>query len=300
MSNLIFPIDVARYTNDTNHLTCEQDGAYWRILRKMWTEGGSIPNDERTLSMVCGLSLKKWRAISSPIMSMLVVIDGRLSQKRLAADLAQLTAAKSKAGKASGAARKVSARGSSNRFESFPAGTTRRHDVSDKQLNLLNGHEQVFPNAQARVDTNLSLVEITGKNKDSANAESEVVELAVEAYSTLAEKIGLPTIRALNDERQRKLVGILSQYGGLPVWNEALSKVESSHFLRGENDRGWVASFDFLLQPSSFLKLIEGRYNDRALPQQHAHSPPQLHSSGDEIDEIIRREREKELRNAKH
>lgn len=172
MSNLIFPIDVARYTTDTNHLTCEQDGAYWRILRKMWTEGGVIPNDERTLSRVCGLSLKRWRAICGPILAMLLVVKEGLTQKRLAADLAELTEARSRAGKASGEARRESKRGFSNRFEESPNGVSQQHVISSNQLDLLTPNEQSFrahnapaPAAPAYThgSNNLPSTEITGK-----------------------------------------------------------------------------------------------------------------------------------------
>jgi hypothetical protein len=40
-----------------------------------------------------------------------------------------------------------------------------------------------------------------------------------------------------------------------------MDALERSAFCRGENDRGWRADFDFLLQPKSFTKLLEGAYD---------------------------------------
>ena len=47
----------------------------------------------------------------------------------------------------------------------------------------------------------------------------------------------------------------------LDEWKQAFAAIERSPFLKGENKTGWRASFDFLLQPSSFTKLIEGQYD---------------------------------------
>jgi hypothetical protein len=47
----------------------------------------------------------------------------------------------------------------------------------------------------------------------------------------------------------------------LDEWQRAMDALERSAFCRGENDRGWIADFDFLLQPKSFTKLLEGAYD---------------------------------------
>lgn len=287
--------DPAAYKIDTSHLTTEQHGAYLLLLMTMWTNDGSLPNDEKKLAKIVGSTLKRWHGFCGDVMAFFYTSGDTLRHRRIDHDLDNLKALseqKANAGRASGRARAKNAK------VEAPRGVSRIDSDAAKQLDLLNGAEQPFANARVRVDSTSLREEITGKiqdKKESTTVDSqEEVEIAVQAYSTLAGKIGLPGIRALSDDRQRKLSNILDQYG-LPVWNEALAKVETSHFLRGENDRGWVANIDFLLQPSSFLKLIEGRYNDRQ-PLQHAHSPPPR----DEIDELIQREREKEQQNAKH
>jgi len=47
----------------------------------------------------------------------------------------------------------------------------------------------------------------------------------------------------------------------LEDWSTAMAAIYNSKFLCRENDRGWKADFDFLLQPKSFVKLLEGAYN---------------------------------------
>jgi len=88
---------------------------------------------------------------------------------------------------------------------------------------------------------------------------------AVEAWNSLAHDCGLAKVERMNDSRRRALRVRLRECDGLPGWAAALGKVRNSPFLLGENDRGWKADFDFLTQPKSFTKLMEGAY-DRAKP----------------------------------
>ena len=89
-------------------------------------------------------------------------------------------------------------------------------------------------------------------------------EHVVEAWNEMAERRGLATVRTLDGERRRKLLSRLRQH---PVehWTEAIGAIDRNPWMHGDNERGWRANFDFLLQPSSFTKLMEGTY-DRSRP----------------------------------
>lgn len=89
------------------------------------------------------------------------------------------------------------------------------------------------------------------------------ITLAVKAYNTTAERCGLPHVRKLTAARLSKLRARLKDCGGLDGWRDALAKLEASTHCTGGNDRGWRACLDFLLQESSFVKLIEGAYDDK-------------------------------------
>lgn len=73
----------------------------------------------------------------------------------------------------------------------------------------------------------------------------------------------LPEAKVLTDPRRRALARRLAEAGGLDGWHDALRKVKASKFLRGANDRGWIADLDFVLQKKSFTKLMEGSYVNR-------------------------------------
>jgi hypothetical protein len=85
-------------------------------------------------------------------------------------------------------------------------------------------------------------------------------EHVVEAWNDLAERRGLPKVKALTGVRAKKLRSLIRAHP-IEDFTEAISAIERSPFLLGQKDGGWRANFDFLLQPSSFVKLIEGNYD---------------------------------------
>ena len=84
-------------------------------------------------------------------------------------------------------------------------------------------------------------------------------EHVVEAWNETAERLGLPKAR-LTPQRRRLLKTRIREHP-IEDFTEAIAAIERSPFLRGDNPRAWRADFDFLLQPKSFTKLIEGSYD---------------------------------------
>ena len=87
------------------------------------------------------------------------------------------------------------------------------------------------------------------------------VQKAFDNYNVVAESCGLPKARFLTPTRRAKIQKRLRDIGGLDAWNEALAKLEVNTWMHGDNDRGWRASLDFMMQESSLLKLLEGVYD---------------------------------------
>lgn len=90
--------------------------------------------------------------------------------------------------------------------------------------------------------------------------ESLKPEHVVAAWNETATRFGLPTVRKLTEQRRRALNARIRQHS-IDEWTEAIAAIERNPWLHGQNDRGWRADFDFLLQPKSFTKLIEGGYD---------------------------------------
>lgn len=99
-----------------------------------------------------------------------------------------------------------------------------------------------------------------------ADATSAPVEAlrAFQAYNTLAQRIGLPLARSLTPQRRKALAARIREHGGYQAFEIALANIERSAFLRGGNSRGWRCDLDFLTQPRSFAKVVDGTYGNGA------------------------------------
>ena len=83
----------------------------------------------------------------------------------------------------------------------------------------------------------------------------------VETWNDMAPRFGLPVVKGrLSEARRRQARARLRDHPDPEDWKAAFRCIASTPFLQGDNDRGWRADFDFLLQPKSFTKLIEGSY----------------------------------------
>lgn len=75
------------YFAETAHLSCEQHGAYLQLLGRMWQAGGSLPTDPRALARMTGCNLSRWTKIADDVLTFFVIVDGRLTHKRVVAEL---------------------------------------------------------------------------------------------------------------------------------------------------------------------------------------------------------------------
>lgn len=101
------------------------------------------------------------------------------------------------------------------------------------------------------------------------------IEPAFDAWNTMAERAGLPTVQLRSEARKKALSSRLEDAGGLEGWLAALDKVERSPFLRGERG-AWKASFEFVSKAANFAKIMEGNYDDKRGPdagREPANSP---------------------------
>ena len=83
--------------------------------------------------------------------------------------------------------------------------------------------------------------------------------------------IGYPKLHSLSESRKNKMRNRMAEMGGaekaLPLLREIFTKMQASNFLRGDNKRGWKASFDWLFEnDKNWVKVYEGNYDNRLDP----------------------------------
>lgn len=114
---------------------------------------------------------------------------------------------------------------------------------------------------------------INEKDKDKEEEEEEEEEAAAESFSCgglisfFNSEMGragaaVPRIKSLDGARLEQVRSRLREHG-----KEALAamirKAAVSDFLNGRNERGFTATFDWLIRPANFVKVIEGNYDNK-------------------------------------
>jgi hypothetical protein len=82
----------------------------------------------------------------------------------------------------------------------------------------------------------------------------------VDAWNITADRYGLPKVAKLTDRRRQQLKARIRE-NTLEDFQKVFAAIGRSPFLRGENKNGWRADFDFVLQPKSFVRMLEGSYD---------------------------------------
>lgn len=97
---------------------------------------------------------------------------------------------------------------------------------------------------------------------DGAGTHLQQAEAFAETWNRLT-IAPLPRCRDLTAKRKRHIRARLSERP-LTEWEDIISQIQASAFCRGENDRGWLASFDWLIGSADVaVKVLEGKYDDR-------------------------------------
>lgn len=72
------------YLADTRHLSLEEHGAYLQLLLIAWRSPDcTLPNDDKRLAMMLGISAKRWASIRPQVMAFWSLSDAGWQQKRL-------------------------------------------------------------------------------------------------------------------------------------------------------------------------------------------------------------------------
>ena len=224
-----FQFNIGDYASHTRHLSLMEDLAYRRLLDLYYLKDGEIYGDEADVARQIGMRTNV-SEVKQVLMDFFVIDGDRWSHSRCDAEITHF---RQKSEKASNAGK---------------ASAKRRLNVRSTDVQPTN-NQQPITNNQEPI-----------KEDMSSGDDALKVEDVVEAWNDLADARGLAKIARITENRRRQIKARIREYQP-EDWSTALAAIYNSKFLCGENDRGWKADFDFLLQPKSFVKLIEGAYN---------------------------------------
>ena len=263
------PLYWGDYLRDTGHLSAAEHGAYLLLIGHYWTTGKPLPGDDVQLARIARMSPEEWERNKEIISLFFQKRDGLWHHQRISRELRKwkkLIKARSYAGKMGAKARATKVQQTSNKT------STRARALPSPSP---SPSPSPLPSPSPEESGTSPIVEVLSSGDDAPkNSTRENAETMMAMWNELASRYPcLPVVRKLTTLRIRQAALRLSEIGGLEVWQGALEKIEISGHCLGNNDRGWTASFDFLLQPSSLTKLMEGNYDDRTAVSEKPENP---------------------------
>ena len=240
MSFPYLPFYVADYHSKTHYLTLAEHGAYLKLLLLCWeTPGCTIPNEREWIQRRLSCSDEEYETIVQTIISEYFKPKrDRLQNCRLTAEYETI---KNKFEKRSLAGQK----GGRPRKSLKNNKPDKSNALSKQKQNGLYPEPEPEPEPYSKKEAPLSPMDL---------------DQALSLYNEMAARSKLPVAQKMNSARSSKMRARLKDAGGLQGWVVALDEVENSTFLTGCNPRGWKADLDFMLQESSFTKIMEGSY----------------------------------------
>lgn len=135
-----------------------------------------------------------------------------------------------------------------------PHGWDKRQYKSDTSSDRVRKHREkgnvsvTPPETEAETDTDKKIPTVSP-------------QIVVDLWNLMASQNDLSKVAKLTDKRRRSCQARLKA-DGLELIQQAIGKIPQSDFLCGRTG-DWSADFDFLMQPDSVTKILEGKYDAR-------------------------------------
>lgn len=246
-----YPWAPAALRRDAMHLSEEQELIYRRIIDfYMETSKGPLLDNDQALANIARFPIDRFLPHAEVIKKFFkkcgknkdLKSTGFLLHTRCEANLAdQVKRAEKNRNNGKNGGRPKGSKNNGEKPSGNPKETTEHNNTIEK-------------------DTDVSFSPAPEKERVSSQTKADVAA-AFSMWNEMAERNGLPKAQRLNAARERKLTARLRDAGGLEGWAAALEKTAESDFCSGRKT-DFKAGLDFLLQESSFTKLMEGNYDN--------------------------------------
>lgn len=234
------PIYIGDWERDCNVLSLESEAAWMRILFKLWTKGkqNSIKIPTKSLQNLWRCSGEKMNEILNDL------IYNEIAEISISTGFVEFTCRRFVKENAISEIRSKASKGvkSSNKSQT-------------KAKQKPNKNEQNSENDNDYVNEIEVKDEIEISNKNPKIEFQKIVDI----FNSVCRN--LPTVQKLTTARESAINARINDYG-LSKIGEVFQLVSSNEFLNGNNDRGWKADFDWIMNPNNFIKILEGKYQN--------------------------------------
>jgi hypothetical protein len=138
--------------------------------------------------------------------------------------------------------------------------------IIDKNINYIAGGRTARTREEAEAankclmdDGRCLMADVRGKMSDEKMAFDEVVAFFNEQMKGKA----IPQVAIITQQRRQAFDSLIETTGiDMTGMKQAIVNAAASDFLNGKGQKGWVASFDWMLVPQNFQKVLENFYRN--------------------------------------
>lgn len=116
----------------------------------------------------------------------------------------------------------------------------------------------IFEYPQGKEPERIQVDKVAEESKDKPKNNDTDINAVVERYNIIC--VSLPRVTAITDKRKKLIKARLKQYSMVEI-EEVFLLAEASDFLKGAKGN-WKANFDWLMNESNFIKVLEGNYTN--------------------------------------
>ena len=131
---------------------------------------------------------------------------------------------------------------------------------------------QTYPQANLSpfIDKNINYKASVGgaRTREEVVANNDFDEI-ITFFNEQMKGKGIQQVAIITSERRQAFERLMSQTGvNKECVKQAIKNASESDFLNGKGPKGWVASFDWMMVPQNFQKVLENNYRNKQVTQQ--------------------------------
>lgn len=224
------------YLADTHHLTLEEHGAYLKLLMIAWRmDGCALPDNDMRLAKMLGVTGGKWAKLKPIVMAFWKLGENGWFQARLSKERAFVDRKREQNKSAADA--RWAGQATENKGAEECERTSERNAPPPPP-------PEVREEAEAAPQSRIAV---------------QPVAEALAIWNESAGAVGWRVVIKFHPTRQAALRARL-RADGIDGWRDAIARARASPYLAAQPPPPWF-TFDFIVKPGNFAKLIEGNYD---------------------------------------
>lgn len=246
---------IGDFNNATRHLTRVERSLYSDAIELYYQTENPLTNDINKLrKLLLAVTDEEKEALDSILIEYFTGTENGYFHKRCDEEINKYQSfidSRSRAGKAS----------AEKRINTCSTRVQHKGNIKATQGQLTNNHKPITNNQEPiDISTNVDIVETP--KKTNGVPYKEIEKLYHECLPMLS------GIYKWNEKRKRQVKALWhSELEELTSWKNYFAYIARSKFLtgraQGKDGRAWKADFDFIINETNFIKIAEGKYDEK-------------------------------------